>query len=141
MSGSSTGGAGPFAGTYAATLSETYTVDGSGPQPLTASASIVFADGTTTDMVETITSPTISGGSCMFTYNRTDSSAAASPADQTCSYTLSNGDKQTNTDSAHMATINGNALTINISGTFVGTTPQNVPYSGTFSGAWTGTRQ
>ncbi len=131
-------GAGPFAGTYAATLAETVTVTGLPPAPFAATATIAFTDGTSTDMVETISDP---GGSCTFTYNRNGNTATAYPVDQSCSYVLPNGSHQTNTDSTHMAIVMGNVLTINIAGTFVGTTANHVAYSGTFAGAWMGTRK
>ena len=131
-------GAGNFAGTYAATLSETVTLDGAGSGPFTASATITLSGGTSTDMLEKITDGT---STCMFTYDRDGDSASAMPANQSCSYVLSNGNHQTNTNSTHRATINGNTLTIDIAGTYVGTTSHGIHYSGSFTGAWTGTRQ
>src|SRR5581483_267560 len=131
-------GAGNFAGSYAVTLNEMVTLNGSQPFPFGGNATMTFKDGTATDMIEVLTDST---GSCTFTYNRTGDSATASPADQTCSYTLANGSHQTNTNSTHTATISGATVTVNIAGTYVGTTAGGTPYSGTFNGAWTGTRQ
>jgi hypothetical protein len=133
------GGAGNFAGTYACTLNETATLDGSQPFPVSTTSTITFKDGTSTDMIETLTG----GGaqSCSFTYNRTGDSASAVPADQSCMYVLANGNHQTNTDSLHMATVSGSTVTINLSGKYVGTTTGGTPYGGTFQGAWTCKRQ
>ncbi len=129
---------GKFPGSYAATLNETVTLNGSGPVPFTTTATITFAAGTTTDLVETLSA---NGQNCMFTYTRNGDTATAFPVDQSCSYVLPNGSHQTNTDSLHTATLNGNTLIINISGKYVGTTSGGTPYMGTFMGAWTGTRQ
>jgi hypothetical protein len=100
----------------------------------------VFSAGTTTDLQESglITGTALSP--CTETYNLTsNTSAVFSPSQQSCQFTQTNGNDQTNTDTAAL-TLTSTGLSDAVNGTFVGTTPAGAAYSGAFSGTWTCTK-
>jgi hypothetical protein len=148
--GSSTDGGGSspaatFVGKFQATLSATGTiVSPSGvPQQTYADTAVITVtaqDAHNITMVWQVGSNPPSG-TITFTTNGNSATASGLATGGACFMgALTNGNQQTTCATTATAQIDGDKLTQQQSGTVTGVTPQNVSYSGTYMGTWTGTR-
>jgi hypothetical protein len=132
----------PFVGNYACTYTGTYTLTGSSmvhTNPAYTTTAVIAA-GTTSDLTMTGILAEGLAGTCVATLKVTGSATATfMPAMQSCSFTESGGNQQTNTGTATL-TVNGSNATLAGNGTFTGMTSASVPYSGAYQGSWNCTK-
>jgi hypothetical protein len=130
-------GAGDFAGTYNSTwmsLAHITSPPGVADQPYTSNDVVTIAAVSGHSFIFTDAS-----NGCSSTFDRNGDTAVTSPTGQTCTQLLNNGATQTSTADC-TATINGGALLIECTGDAKGVNA-GVPYTATWTGSWTGTRQ
>ncbi len=129
-------GAGNFAGQYAATwmsLAHITSPAGVPDQPYEVSATVTIVDTVGHSFIASDTA-----NNCTQTYDRSGDTAVTAPDGQSCTQTLTNGATQTSTDNC-TATISGAQIVVSCNGDATGVNA-GVPYTGTFTGGWTGTR-
>jgi hypothetical protein len=130
-----------FVGTWQATYAGTVTVTNP-PMPTVdngGNGTITVTAGGAADLVFSVELGADAHGTCTATLALDGATATFVPTQQSCSFTLDNGNSQTNTNTG-TATVSGDTLTFDVDGTFTGTAPGPTPYEGTFQGTWTGTR-
>jgi hypothetical protein len=143
-SGGGTDGATAFLGVYDATYAGTVNIT-SPPMPPSSNQGtgvIAVEKDAAKDLKFTITfsSPDVMGQVCIATMTLGQNGVAVfDPQRQMCSLTSNAGHQQENTNTGD-ASINGTTLTVHVDGSIKGTLNAQ-PYSGTFKGTWTGTRQ
>jgi len=148
--GSSTDGGGSspaatFVGKFQATFSSTATIVTPPNVPVqsytdTAVITVTAQDAQNITMVWQVgTNPP--SGTLTFATSGNSATASGLATGGACFMgVLTNGNQQTTCATMATAQIDGDKLTQQQSGTVMGTTPQNVSYSGTYTGTWTGTR-
>ncbi len=152
--GSSAAGAGSvvgstFAGTYGATFAGTFqnTSPNTESGSSTSSATITVTALPANDVeLSWQVPPNPPSGTAVFQMDGANGSLAAGDASGTgvtgsCFTGLVNGNTQTNCCTVCSIAFSGNTFSQPNAGTYTGTTPAGVNYTGTYSGTWTGTRQ
>jgi hypothetical protein len=134
-----------FAGQYQATWSSTATIaspPGLQPQSYTDTAviTVTASDASNITMAWQVGANAPSG-TITFAVQGTSATATGLGTGGTCWMgTLTNGNEQTTCATTATAELVGDQLSQRQTGTINGTTPEGVPYAGTYEGIWTGTR-
>jgi serine/threonine-protein kinase len=136
-------GAGPFFGNYNALYTGKYALGGdprAGEMRAVSSGIAHIEAGPSSDMLITIELGGGFHGTCHASMQRDIHRAFSDPPQQPCTFLTPDGATQTNTTSVK-AVLRGETVTLDVDGTFEGTTALHIVYSGTFHGTWTLTRR
>jgi hypothetical protein len=134
-----------FAGTYNSSFTGTYNNTSPSPQSgsYTDTATVTVTDkedGKVLLVWQVGTNPP--SGSILFALDGSKGTAVTGTGTDGSCFTgkLTNGNTQTSCCDACTISFSGASFTQNQSGHYTGTTPQNVAYSGNYTGTWAGTR-
>jgi hypothetical protein len=134
-----------FAGVYGATYAGTYTVTSPAGVPggsNTATATVTITDQPNGDVgISFQIPPNPASGAIDFALMGNSGMAVGAATGGMCFVGQLNGNTQSNCCTSCSIAFSGSSFTQPNAGTFTGTTATGTPYSGTYTGSWSGTKQ